>query len=154
MNERTFGYGSSELHRQGEMTAESLIRVLAATGIHRSMSDESTDWTTPAIGSTLTAQFATRPVSVSRSNPEPQGKSGLLLASAFLLRSPSFGGRGCSLSYGGQVAPRNDDSHLIRVFGTLRALNHRLSRSLVLAAVAAEISCGRAMFFIREPFWS
>src|ERR1700682_3484664 len=30
------------------------------------------------------------------------------VASAFLLRSPSFGGRGRSLSYGGQVAPRND----------------------------------------------
>jgi hypothetical protein len=64
MNERTFCYGSSELHRQGEMTAESLIRVHAATSIHRSVSDESTDWTTPAIGSTLMAQFATRPVSV------------------------------------------------------------------------------------------
>jgi hypothetical protein len=60
-----FGYGSSELHRQGEMTAESLIRVRAATSIHRSMSDESTDWTTPAIGSTLMPQFATRLVSVS-----------------------------------------------------------------------------------------
>jgi hypothetical protein len=30
------------------------------------------------------------------------------VASAFRLRSASFGGRGRSLSYGGQVAPRND----------------------------------------------
>jgi hypothetical protein len=59
-----FGYGSSELHRQGEMTAESLIRVHAATSIYRSMSEESTDWTAPAIGSTLMAEFATRPGSV------------------------------------------------------------------------------------------
>ena len=30
------------------------------------------------------------------------------VASAFRLRSATFGGRGRSLSYGGQVAPRND----------------------------------------------
>jgi hypothetical protein len=36
------------------------------------------------------------------------GKLDCFVASAFRLRSASFGGRGRSLSYGGQVASRND----------------------------------------------
>src|SRR5947207_4657981 len=39
--------------------------------------------------------------------PSHRSKTGLLVAFAFRLRSASFGGRGRSLSYDGQVAPRH-----------------------------------------------
>ena len=58
----------------------------------------------------------------------------------FLLRSPSFGGRGRSLSYRGQVAPRNDA--VILSSGCFAALRARRSGSA--GRVAARAAWGNA----------
>jgi hypothetical protein len=56
-------------------------------------------------------QTASTSLRAKRSNPEPNHgaeQMDCFVASAFRLRSASFGGRSRSLSYGGQAAPRND----------------------------------------------